>query len=49
MVPITRAIRDNAIRELRAFIDSKLQSNSTAILAGDFNIMRLPLNEYYKG
>ena len=48
MVPVTRAIRDNAIRELVAFIDSKLDSTTTAILAGDFNIMRLPFKKYYR-
>ena len=46
-VPMIRGIRDQSVLELVAFMKTKIDGKSLTLLAGDFNILRYPLNPFY--
>ena len=48
-VPNSRKIRDVAMKELAEFMGDKIDGQSTTILAGDFNIIKYPLNQVALG
>jgi len=48
-VPMIRDIRDQSVLELVAFIKTKIDEKFLTILAGDFNILRYPINPFYLG
>ena len=47
LVPTTRGIRDQSMKEMVKFVQSKIDQNSLILLAGDFNIQKYPFNEVF--
>ena len=48
-VKVARMIRDSAMDELVAFMETKITGDSLTLLAGDFNILRYPLGKTFLG
>ena len=48
-IPVVRGVRDITMEEVVELLDETMDGRSTAILSGDFNITRYPLNQILLG